>query len=108
VATHLFMSFLNAKPGRDAEFKEWYSKTHIPEVLQIPGFMGAKRFRVSGSQLPGMSPPWQYMVVYEIEGTSPATALEELSRRIANGMNLSDSFQPDLAAWAYSPQDALD
>jgi hypothetical protein len=100
---HRFMSLLNAKPGRDSEFNEWYGKTHIPEVLQIPGFIGAQRFRLNAAQLPGMSPPWEYLVVYEIEGESPSDALEELGRRIANGMKLSDSFEPDLAAWTYSP-----
>jgi len=100
---HQFMSLINAKPGRESEFIEWYSKTHIPEVLQIPGFVGARRFRVSSSQLVGMIPPWEYLVIYEIEGTSPAGALEELGRRIANGMNMSDSFRPDVAAWTYSP-----
>ena len=100
---HRFMSLLNAKPGRDSEFNEWYGKTHIPEVLQIPGFIGAQRFRLNPSQLPGMSPPWEYLVVYEIEGESPSGALQELGRRIANGMNISDSFQPDVAAWTYSP-----
>jgi hypothetical protein len=51
-----------------------------------------------------MNPPWKYLVVYEIEGESPASALQELGRRIAGaGMIISDALQPDVAAWAYSP-----
>jgi len=104
MTTHKFISLLNAREGRDDEFNDWYANQHIADVLQIPGFISAQRFSRSAGQLSGMTPPWKYLVVYEIEGDSPDSALQELSRRIAGaGMVISDALQPDVAAWAYSP-----
>ena len=34
------------EPGREDEYNDWYSNTHIPEVLAVPGFVGARRFKV--------------------------------------------------------------
>jgi hypothetical protein len=101
---HKFISLLNAKAGRDEEFNEWYAEQHIPDVLRIPGFVNAQRYCLSTGQLPGMTPPWKYMVIYEISGESPAEALQELGRRIAgSGMVISDALASDVAAWTYSP-----
>jgi len=30
--------------AREAEFNEWYDKTHIPDVLETPGFIRATRY----------------------------------------------------------------
>jgi hypothetical protein len=100
---HKFISLLNAKEGRDDEFNQWYFLQHIPDVLQIPGFITANRFRISDAQLPGMRPPWKYLIIYEIEAASPASALQELGRRITDGMVVSDALAADVAAWTYSP-----
>ena len=106
MAIHTFISLLNAKNGRDAELNDWYANQHIPDVLQIPGFLSARRLARSDGQLAGMTPPWKYLVIYEIEGESPRAALEELGRRIAGGMIISDALGSDVAAWAYSPLEA--
>jgi len=29
---------------REAEFNEWYDKTHLPDVLETPGFVRATRY----------------------------------------------------------------
>lgn len=103
MAIHTFISLLNAKAGRDDEFDKWYSRQHIPDVLKIPGFVTAKRFRVSDAQLAGMTPPWKYLVIYEIEGDSPASSLQELAHRTSGDMIISDALAADVAAWTYSP-----
>ena len=30
--------------AREAEFNEWYDKTHLPDVLETPGFIRATRY----------------------------------------------------------------
>jgi hypothetical protein len=103
MAIHIFISLLNAKDGRDDEFNEWYSQKHIPELLKIHGFITARRFLANDAQLAGMTPPWKYMVIYEIEADSPASSLQELGRRISGDMVISDALAGDVAAWTYSP-----
>ena len=33
-----------ANAAREAEFNEWYDKTHLPDVLQTAGFIRATRY----------------------------------------------------------------
>lgn len=69
-----------ADPAHRAAFNEWYSGTHVPEVLAIPGFVGARRFeRVNGEAA------HDYLAVYEIDGDDLGAPLAELNRRMASG-----------------------
>jgi hypothetical protein len=106
MAKHVFLSLLNAQSGRDGQFNDWYRDVHLPDVLTIPGFVSAQRFRLSAAQLPGMEGRWQYLVIYEIDGASPDAALAELARRMRSGMIISDALAPDVAAWAFTAQEA--
>jgi hypothetical protein len=107
MAKHLFLSFLNAQSGKNEEFNDWYRDIHLPEVLTIPGFVGAQRFKLSDAQLPGMETRWKYLVIYEIDDESPAHALAGLAARMSGGgMVISDALAPDVAAWAYSALEA--
>jgi len=42
---YVFIVYTNPIPGKEAEFNEWYDATHIPDVLRIPGFISAKRYK---------------------------------------------------------------
>lgn len=45
---------------REAEFNQWYSHVHLPDLLRVPGFLSARRYvRKNGSP--------KYLAVYEIE-----------------------------------------
>ena|ERR1700693_2992318 len=103
MSRQVFISLMNAVDGKEAEYDAWYGEVHLPEVLQIPGFVAAQRFRVSTAQLAGMTPKWKYLVIYEIDGESATQALAELGRRIGSGeMIVSPALAPDVTAWAYS------
>jgi hypothetical protein len=52
----------------EAEFNQWY-EAHLPEILSIPGFVSARRFRLEPVVVDSeMSVQYQYMALYEIEG----------------------------------------
>ena len=64
----------------DAEFCEWYD-AHLPEILSIPGFVSAQRFRLEPVVADPVEPvSYRYLAVYEIEG-DPGTLLEEMEKR---------------------------
>ena len=45
MAKWLFVVETNCNdPAREAEFNEWYDKTHLPDVLETPGFLRADRY----------------------------------------------------------------
>jgi hypothetical protein len=67
-------------PEREDEFNAWYSGVHLRELLAVPGFVSARRFRrVSGAEAP------EYLAVYEVEADDLAAPMRELRRRSAAG-----------------------
>jgi len=40
--------YSNPVPGMEDEFNEWYSSRHVHEILLVPGYLSAQRFRVTG------------------------------------------------------------
>jgi len=65
----------NAEIDR-ADYDRWYSERHIPEVLQLPEFISARRYElaehVSGND------PFPYITHYEIEADSAEAAKKAL------------------------------
>ncbi len=58
----------NAVAGRDDEFNNWYNNQHIPDALEVPGYVAAQRFALAGVQMPGApASPWRYLAIYDIE-----------------------------------------
>ena len=54
-------------PDRDGEFNQWYDSTHVPDVLKVPGFKAATRYRVAGTQFGDVDTPGRYLALYEVE-----------------------------------------
>ena len=49
-----------ASAGDEASFHDWYDNTHIPELLQVAGFVSARRLRaVEGGT---------FLAIYEVDG----------------------------------------
>jgi len=50
------------------EFNEWY-EAHLPEILSIPGFVSAQRYRLDPVVVDDDVPVrYRFMALYEIEG----------------------------------------
>jgi hypothetical protein len=62
------------------EFNAWYD-AHLAEILSVPGFRSARRFRLKAVVGAEEAPPYRYLVVYEIDGDPDAAlrALEDAS-----------------------------
>jgi hypothetical protein len=52
-----------ADAAREVEFNEWYDKTHLPDVLETPGFIRATRYE-STEPSEGKA---KFLATYEIE-----------------------------------------
>lgn len=90
-----FVVLSNAAEGRDAEFNRWYDEVHLGEVLQVPGFVSAKRYRVR--PMGGSQPRHGYMAVYSMRTDDPAATLGELMGRAGRGeLNMSDALAGDV------------
>lgn len=95
----------NPVEGREDEYNDWYNNQHIPDVLAVPGFVAAQRFKVD--DIPrNASAPHRYLALYEIEGDSSA-ALAALGEAVAGGMHMSDAMdrspEKGTKAYLYTP-----
>lgn len=81
MAKYTFVVFTNPVEGKEAEFNEWYNKHHIPDVLNVPGFVSGQRFRLTDTQFGGDGGPRRYLALYEIETDDLAATLNELRKR---------------------------
>lgn len=52
-----------ADAAREAEFNEWYDKTHLPDVLETPGFVRATRYEHTNPS----EGEAKFLALYEIE-----------------------------------------
>lgn len=84
----------NAVPGREAEFDDWYTEQHLADVLALPGFASAQRFRMSSVQRDAAAAayPYRYLASYELSG-DPRAALDALAAAVADGMYLSPAME---------------
>jgi hypothetical protein len=75
---------VQSSPREDAledAYDAWYRDKHIPELLAVPGFVSARRYRVHGD--PADPSAHRYLAVYEIESDDLAGTIAEMRRRRA-------------------------
>jgi hypothetical protein len=88
----------------DEEFCEWYD-AHLPEILSIPGFVSAQRFRLEPVVSDGLEPTsYRYLALYEIEGDTDTLLAEMEKRRLGSIDSYAerkgiDSSGPALPEW---------
>jgi hypothetical protein len=92
MAKYTFVVLSNpTTPGQEAEYNEWYNKVHIPDVLNVPGFLAAQRFKLADAQLGDRPRAHRYLALYEIESNDAKATLKELEKRIGTAdMVMSD------------------
>lgn len=87
MSQHLHIVFSQPPEGvSDDDFNRWYD-AHLREILGVPGFLSARRFRLD----PVVADPdvrYRYLAVYEIDG-DPADAIAALA---GAGMGSKDSY----------------
>jgi hypothetical protein len=69
-----------ADPARENEFNDWYDNTHVPDVLETPGFVSCTRYELAGDPGPGQA---KFLAVYEVESDDPGATMAGLQQRVA-------------------------
>ncbi len=65
MARHLLIALSRPVEGREAEYNDWYQNVHLAQMVALPGFVSAQRFRVSRSL--GARDVFPYLALYEID-----------------------------------------
>jgi hypothetical protein len=64
---HVLLVHSNPAPGREDEYNAWYDDEHLEEVLAVPGFVAARRYRVADAEQAATT-EYRYIAAYEIHG----------------------------------------
>ncbi|MBV9843303.1 MAG: hypothetical protein JOY99_17500 [Sphingomonadaceae bacterium] len=98
----IFVVLTNATEGDDDDFNGWYSDQHIPDVLAVPGFIAAQRFKVA-AETAGKASPWRYLSLYEVAPEDLDASMAELQARAGGEkMPLSPTLANDVYATLFS------
>ncbi len=86
-----------ADASREDEYHKWYENTHIPDLLEIPGITGARRFSLAGGGFgPADSSIPAHLAIYEIEADDVEGVVTEIATRAGDGrIEMSDVIQLD-------------
>jgi hypothetical protein len=105
MAKYTFVVMTNSTAGKDAEFNEWYNKQHIPDVLNVPGFVCAQRFKLADAQMSRDTGKHKYLALYEIETDDLPGVLKEMrARGGTDDMIMSDAIDiKDVGAFIFTP-----
>jgi hypothetical protein len=69
------------RPEVEAEFNHWYDTSHVPGLLQVPGYRSGLRFRsVDDPAVAHHGDRFRYLALYEIEDEASAPAISDPER----------------------------
>ena len=101
---YILMVQSNAVEGQDKAFNDWYDNVHLGEVLAVPGFTAAQRFRINGEPVAGEA-QHRYLAVYELDTDNPQASLDALGAAVRSGeITMTDTINSeDVAAILFEP-----
>lgn len=105
ITNNILLVLTNPLPGRADEFNRWYSEVHLPEVLQRPGFVSARRFRLGNGQLnlDGFAQSQHsYLALYEIEGDADAALAHVKKEMESGGLSVTEALDPNVFTAAFT------
>lgn len=86
----------NPVEGKEDEFNEWYTNTHVHDALAVPGFVSAQRFQLADAQRGAAPFPWRYFAIYEIETDDLQQTIDALAERYNTpDMVISEALHPE-------------
>ena len=66
VGTTVLVVTMEVDPEDEAEFNKWYNDQHLPERMEIPGYVSARRFKLEEG-----NGALTYLCIWELEDGSP-------------------------------------
>ena len=76
-----------SSPDQEAAYNEWYDRTHLGQVCEVPGVTGARRYHLQKDSAPlAVDGLPLYLALYDIDSDDPAECVAEIGRRAASGV----------------------
>jgi hypothetical protein len=99
MASYKFLVLTNPNPGREHEYNRWYDEIHLGDVVDVPGFVAAQRFRIEDAE---SFSGYRYLSIYDIESDDPKATFAALTARAGtDAMVISEALDPNasLSLW---------
>ena len=96
---YVYLVMSDPLPGREADFNEAYQNTHMGDLVQLPGWTGAQRFRLVPVTPRATQPLYRrgYLIIWDQEGDDLGKIQSESRAAIAGGKSRL------IAGFDYSP-----
>lgn len=92
----------NAASGSEQGLAEHFEAVHVPKVMELRGFQGVQRFRITEQQLMAeCAQPWQFATQYSFALASPEIDIPAIAPLLAD-MRDAGLVAPDGAERVYS------
>src|SRR5207237_10183982 len=85
---YVYLVMSDPMPGREFEFNDAYQNVHMGDLVQLPGWTGAQRFRLVPGILPRNTQPLYRrgnLIIWDQEGDDLAKLQSESRAAIAGG-----------------------
>ena len=80
--------------GNEDEYNDWYTNQHLADVVDVPGFVSAQRFKIKQLVMGGFKN--KYMAIYNIESDDPQKVMDAMmARRGTDQMIISEALDVD-------------
>ena len=90
IGNTILVVMMEVDQGHEEEFDRWYNDEHLPERLEIPGYVSARRFKLQEGE--GVL---DYLCIWELEDASPLESELYKSQR-ARPSKLRDAAGPHI------------
>lgn len=104
-ASHRLLTLSNFAGGQGAAFDAWCERQRVPDMLSVPGVVGARRFAID-SWARGTPSPWRRMVTYPVRGgAEPMMTLPAMtpSDTMDRGSEFAALFAAATPRWQANP-----
>ncbi len=82
----------NPVAGHEAEYNTWYNTQHISEVLKIPGFESAQRFKLIPQSVSGSYPMPGYAIRFIFHSANLQATADDIKHRLDTGVTHRSPF----------------
>jgi hypothetical protein len=84
----------STEEGNEGEYNDWYTNQHLDDVVAVPGFVSAQRFKLKTMVMGEFKN--KYMAIYNIESDDPQKVMDAMmARRGTDQMIISEALDTD-------------
>ena len=82
MANNIMIVLTNPVEGDEDAYNDWYTNTHLADVLKVPGVKSATRYKLADTQMVDQDCKFRYLAIYELDTDDLASVRDEILARV--------------------------